>query len=119
MQKIYSIIDSKIDNNEIIYNIKIDFSHPLFKGHFPNKPILPGVVMCDIIRHLVSDYLDIKVNLSFAKSIKFSKLIIPSNDNNYFVKTLINTTDGGYNVKSSISKNEIVYFKLNAEYKEK
>jgi 3-hydroxyacyl-[acyl-carrier-protein] dehydratase len=119
MKKVYSIIESKQDNSEIIYKIKIDFSHPVFKGHFPNKSVFPGVMMCDIIRHLVSDYLNIEVQLSLAKNIKFSKMIIPSKDNNYYVKILIEKIQEIYNVRSSVSKNEDTYFKINAQYKKK
>lgn len=119
MKKIYSILEKKENSSEIIYKIELDFSHPVFKGHFPNKAVFPGVMMCDIIRYLVSDYLNIEVQLLLAKNIKFSKMIIPSKDNNYYVKILIEETQEIYTVRSSISKNEDTYFKINAQYKEK
>jgi len=120
MKKVYSIIESMSDNSEeVIYMIKIDFSHQVFKGHFPERPILPGVMMCDIIRDLVSESLNTKVQLSLAKNIKFSKMISPSQCNHYRIKIKTEKNKETYSVRSSVSKDEEVYFKINAEYKEK
>jgi 3-hydroxyacyl-[acyl-carrier-protein] dehydratase len=119
MKKVYSITESASDNSEIIYIIKIDFSHPVFKGHFPGRPILPGVMMCDIVRDLVSESLSTKVQLSLAKNIKFSKMISPSQDNHYRIKIKTEKNKETYNIRGLVSKDEEVYFKINAEYKEK
>jgi len=116
MGKIYSVIESDDDNGSINYLIKIDFSHPVFKGHFPAKAVLPGVMMCDIIRHLISEKLGIQVQLSFAKNIKFSKMIIPSKNNTYNVMVSIKENEKKYNIKAIVSQSEDIYFKINAQY---
>lgn len=119
MEKVYAILEAHENEGDINYLIDINFSHPVFKGHFPNKAVLPGVMMCDIIRYLVSDYLDIEVQLSLAKNIKFSKMITPSQNNNYYVSIQVEKNNKSYNVRSSVSKGEVIYFKINAEYKRK
>jgi hypothetical protein len=55
----------------------------------------------------------------FAKNIKFSKMIVPSEDNTYNVKISIIEEQEKYNIKAIISQNDDAYFKLNAEYKTK
>ena len=118
-KKIYSILDKKQEDSSISYLIEFDFTHPVFKGHFPGKPVLPGVIMCDIIRYQVSDILGQKVQLKTAKHIKFSRMIIPSENNNYNVKISIINNEEQYEVKAIISQNDNIYFKLNAKYKTK
>ena len=118
MEKVYAILEAHKNEGDINYLIDIDFSHPVFKGHFPEKSVLPGVMMCDIVRYLVSDKLGVKVQLVLAKNIKFSRMIVPSEDNTYNVKISI-IEEEKYNIKAIISQNDDAYFKLNAEYKTK
>ena len=119
MEKVYSILEAHENEDNLNYLIDIDFSHPVFKGHFPKKSVLPGVMMCDIVRYLVSDKLGIKVQLVLAKNIKFLRMIVPSEDNTYNVKISIVEDQEKYNIRAIISQNDDAYFKLNAEYKTK
>ena len=116
---VYSILKIKEDRDSISYLIEIDFSHPVFQGHFPEKSVLPGVMMCDIVRHLSSDKLGIGVQLVLAKNIKFLRMITPSKNNTYNIKISIIEEKGKYNIRAIISQNDDTYFKLNAEYKTK
>ena len=118
-KRVYSILEIERNKDYVNFLIKIDFSHPVFQGHFPGKSVLPGVMTCDIVRHLVSDTLEHKVQLVFAKNIKFLKMIVPSEDNTYNVKIAIIKEQEKYNIKASISQNKYTYFKLNGEYKRK
>jgi len=117
-KRVYSILKIKEDGDSISYLIEIDFSHPVFQGHFPEKSVLPAVMMCDIVRYLVSDKLGKKVQLVFAKNIKFLRMITPSKDNTYNIKISIIEKEK-YNIRAIISQNDDTYFKLNAEYKTK
>ena len=116
---VYSILKIKEDGDSISYLIEIDFSHLVFQGHFPEKSVLPGVMMCDIVRYLVSDKLGRKIQLILAKNIKFLRMIVPSKDNTYNVKISIAEDQEKYNIRAIISQNDDAYFKLNAEYKKK
>ena len=119
MKKVYAILEAHENEDDINYLIDIDFSHPVFKGHFPEKSVLPGVMACDIVRYLVSDKLGVKAQLVLAKNIKFSKMIVPSEDNTYNVKISIVENREKYNIRATISQNDNTYFKLHAEYKTK
>ena len=118
-KRIYSLLEKKQEINSINNLIEIDFSHPVFEGHFPEKPVLPGVIMCDIIRHQISDFLDKKMEIETARQIKFLKMITPSENNSYNIKISIINNQQQYIVKAIISQNENTYFKLYAKYKTK
>lgn len=49
-----------------------DENHPVFKAHFPSKPILPGFVHLEII----SDVFNIEIK--GVKKAKFTDLVLPS-----------------------------------------
>ena len=49
-----------------------DENHPIFKAHFPNKPILPGFVHLEIITDIF------KMEILGVKKAKYNKLVLPS-----------------------------------------
>ena len=46
-------------------------NHPAFSGHFPNMPILPGVVLLDIALQVISDANGIALNHCSINTVKF------------------------------------------------
>jgi len=65
---LYTIDSIKEDKAVITF---CDETHPLFKAHFPTKPILPGFMNFDIVEKLF----DIKITT--LKKAKFLKIIEP------------------------------------------
>lgn len=69
-------IEKKDDSN---YKIQIELysNHPIFKGHFPNNPIMPGVCMMQIIKELTEEIVSKKLTLSKVNNVKFTAKINP------------------------------------------
>jgi len=75
---LYNIL--KISNetdDKLIAEFNLDPKDPVFKGHFPQQPILPGVVMVQIQRDILQKHLNISIGLQSASNIKYLLLIIP------------------------------------------
>tara|TARA_Y100000588_G_C14191272_1_gene898108 strand:+ start:977 stop:1348 length:372 start_codon:yes stop_codon:yes gene_type:complete len=117
--RVYSVLETKEEKGNVNYLIEIDFSHPVFQGHFPEKRVLPGVMMCDIIRYQCSNFLNLDLQLFEAKNIKFLRMIVPSKNNIYKLKIAIKEIERNYNVAASIIQDDKTYFKINARYKTK
>jgi len=115
--RVYSVLEKKEEKGNVNYLIEIDFSHPVFQGHFPEKPVLPGVMMCDIIRYQCSNFFNLDLQLFEAKNIKFLRMIVPSKNNIYKLKIAIKEIERNYNVAASIIQDDKTYFKINARYK--
>ena len=111
----YSVLETKEEKGNVNYLIEIDFSHPVFQGHFPEKPVLPGVMMCDIIRYQCSNFLNLDLQLFEAKNIKFLRMIVPSKNNIYKLKIAIKEIEKNYNVAASIIQDDKTYFKINVD----
>lgn len=52
-------------------------AHAIFKGHFPDNPVTPGVCMMQIIKELTQDIVGSSLQLVSASNVKFMALINP------------------------------------------
>ena len=73
----YSILNSENVENGISVLVKINKAHEIFKGHFPNHPVTPGVCTMQIIKELSENHLGEKLMLKTARNVKFMAIINP------------------------------------------
>ncbi|SFV68561.1 hypothetical protein MNB_SM-4-1424 [hydrothermal vent metagenome] len=73
-----------------------DESHPVFKAHFPQNPILPGFVHLDIIEDVF------EMEITAIKKAKYSALILPT-------QTLVYKRDKN-RIKVFMQENEVATF---------
>ncbi|TQO37872.1 3-hydroxyacyl-[acyl-carrier-protein] dehydratase [Arenibacter algicola] len=107
------------DKNEegISAQIKLNPKHEIFKGHFPGKPIMPGVCMIQIIKELTERSLGQDLFLSVASNVKFMAIINPETDPILIIDINLSEMDGLFKVKSTTIFGETVALKLNATFK--
>ena len=49
---LYTIADKRMEGSGIFYQILLDKNHFIYKAHFPNEPITPGVCIIQIAKEL-------------------------------------------------------------------
>ena len=84
----YAIIgqDEKNEDNGVVdcpvwkvnFIIKLNPEHPVYLGHFPGNPVVPGVCQIQIIKELTSALLKTDLVIHKSDNIKFLSMIIPS-----------------------------------------
>ena len=52
IKKAYSIFKKEENQHGLNFLIKIHFSHSIFEGHFPEYPILPGVIIVEAMAQI-------------------------------------------------------------------
>jgi len=65
---LYAIIKKSVDKGSVVLS---DESHPIFKAHFPQNPILPGFIHLEIIEVLFD------IQITGIKKAKYSALVLP------------------------------------------
>lgn len=73
----YTIESFEQQDKQVDAVIKIDKTHEIFKGHFPTKPVTPGVCIIQIVKELAEKALDERLFMQKASNIKFKSLINP------------------------------------------
>jgi len=79
MNNLYRIISFEYDSSaDILHScILMDPEHPIFKGHFPGNPVLPGVCTVQIAKELLEKSLAKDLMLTRAGSVKYLGFISP------------------------------------------
>lgn len=67
----------QIDDQKYIACITLNKNHDIFKGHFPDHPVTPGVCMIQIIKELTESIVEKPLFMHRASNVKFMALINP------------------------------------------
>ena len=73
---LYQIIDSEKTEDSSTYTLLISETSPLFKGHFPGNPVLPGVCILQIFKELAENNLAVGHPMMYDE-IKQCKFLLP------------------------------------------
>lgn len=65
--------------------LHINAEHEIFKGHFPEISVLPGVCMIQIIKELIENEYNVRTRLEEADMIKFLSMMNPKENNELHV----------------------------------
>lgn len=57
--------------------LPLQAEHPIFQGHFPQQPVLPGVCLVQAVGEVLTVVLGRPCRLSTASNIKFTNVIDP------------------------------------------
>jgi 3-hydroxyacyl-[acyl-carrier-protein] dehydratase len=113
----YIIESSRIEEDTIIFSIKLNKDHIIYKGHFPGNPITPGVVQIEIIKELSSESLKKLISLDSMGNCKFLAILNPNSDEKVDVVLKISELeDKKIKVIAQIQNNSNIYLKMNAVY---
>lgn len=74
---LFTFTDLQIEGNTIKADITLDPLHPIFEGHFPDNPILPGVCMVQMVKAAVRAHTHKKLRLAQGQDLKFLSVLSP------------------------------------------
>lgn len=98
--------------------IFINAEHAIFRGHFPDKPTMPGVCMLQIIKELTEEITKSSLFLQTLSTVKFTALINPFKTPELLLELDIATTeDNLVKVKNVSYFGETIALKLSSVYR--
>jgi 3-hydroxymyristoyl/3-hydroxydecanoyl-(acyl carrier protein) dehydratases len=74
---LYTILETQQTENSFAALLALNAAHPIFEGHFPGQPVMPGVCMMQTIQELLEKGLQRKLLLQKAANMKFLVMINP------------------------------------------
>lgn len=116
MQKLFSDIDNRLSaDGRLAFRVRLDAEHPVYGGHFPGNPVLPGVCSLQIVRECLELGTGRRHRFTAIRECKFLGMIVPQADG--LLDIDIRLADDGPTAKKVtcvITNNEKTVLKLKA-----
>lgn len=112
LKSFYTINDFNNDADTVTARLTINKEHAILQGHFPGQPVVPGVVMMQIVRELVEKAVGKKMRIQEADQLKFLAVIDPRVNNEIDAAISISRKESTWSISASLSGNSTTYFKM-------
>jgi 3-hydroxyacyl-[acyl-carrier-protein] dehydratase len=81
IQPVFKILSTEKSADKIVALLAINHESDIFKGHFPEQPVVPGACMLQTVKEILEDVLSAPVKLTKADNIKFLNITTPDVSN--------------------------------------
>lgn len=98
------------------YSITFSKNHPIFEGHFPHQPVVPGVTLLQMTKELISSINGFPCKLIHIISTKFLQVINPLEEKSYLFNLSIRQDDTLYIIDAALKAEDRVAFKCKAKF---
>lgn len=78
----YKVVEKEVSDIEITVSIVLNPEHPIYKGHFPERAVVPGVLLLQIVRELIEEHCTCTTTIEKVKQIKFFIPVLPKDNGN-------------------------------------
>lgn len=76
----YTVTGFEVSATAVQAQLSIDPGHRIFEGHFPGRPVVPGVCMLQMIKEMAEKALGEKLLLTKAAQVKYLQVLVPRRD---------------------------------------
>lgn len=112
----YHITALTHQDNTITAALALNSEHPIFAGHFPGQPVVPGACMLQIVKEVLSDTLSMGCQLKKANNLKFIAPVDPRLTDELELRLTYKIVDAGLQINAALSANRVVCFKMQDIY---
>lgn len=110
---LYTILGSEQTAKGVNYTIQLNPESVIYKAHFPEQPVTPGVCIIEMAHELLEEHYQQPVQINVVKNVKFLSVITPLEVQQLTYELVIKEEEEG-NIKfqASAVANETVYAKI-------
>ena len=111
----------KLSNNveKIQATILLNAKHAIFKGHFEQMPVVPGVCQTQVIKELLQEVIKKQLQLCQATNVKYTGMIVPHEHSviDVEISFQLNTETNNYNVDAKLFFETTTFTKFKGIFK--
>ena len=113
---LFSIVSEHKTDSQADFTIRLNGNNPIYKGHFPNEAITPGVCLIQMAVDLFSQTMKQPYHLAKAKNVKFLQIIRPNEHPEiHYRLTWEKTEDELFAVKVLIDDGVVTFSKMSLQ----
>ena len=107
-----------VSERENISIFRIDKTHDIFNGHFPNQPVLPAVTMLQLLKFEVERQTKKTLQLERLANAKFLQVVNPQLNDIISIELKITSAENKYKVNAILKQDSVIVAKLSTVYSE-
>jgi 3-hydroxyacyl-[acyl-carrier-protein] dehydratase len=113
----YTLIYMNAGSPTLDGDLEINPAHPIFKGHFPGQPVVPGVCMIQIIQEILEKANKRKLQLARSEYAKFLAVIDPRIHSKISFKVIqAEISNDELSVSAILFYENLTFFKIKAVF---
>jgi 3-hydroxyacyl-[acyl-carrier-protein] dehydratase len=113
MTSLYTLHNIQISGSTFSAEIRFDPSHPVFAGHFPGQPVVPGVFLVEILAAALSEITGKKAVVIEAGNLKFIQVIDPTVHHSVLLDgSIVKEEKGILTVDAIFSAGDLLFAKM-------
>jgi 3-hydroxyacyl-[acyl-carrier-protein] dehydratase len=113
----YTVTNAESIDNSYRVSAELNASHQIYKAHFPENPITPGVCLLQMILEILNSKFERNLRFIKARNIKYLKVINPLENPKIEFIIQYKTENDLIIADISIESGETVFTKVSATYK--
>jgi 3-hydroxyacyl-[acyl-carrier-protein] dehydratase len=117
LKDFYSVLNSSEENGKHSTQIKINKKHELYNGHFPGRPVTPGVILMNLFKEEAERRCGYKLQFKRGNNVKFMAVVDPNSDAILNLETEITEENQGIKLKGIARNSAGISLKINSFYK--
>ena len=111
-EEIFQVESVEHADNVIKAVLSINADSPIFQGHFPGQPVVPGACMLQVVKDVLADALGYKIQLKKGDNLKFVGMIVPGSADTVALEISYKVIEDAVNVNAKLSEGDRVCFKF-------
>ncbi|UAB83489.1 hydroxymyristoyl-ACP dehydratase [Zunongwangia sp. SCSIO 43204] len=117
LKDFYKVLESTQQEDTYITKLSIEKTHPLYAGHFPNRPVTPGVILMHLFKQEAERRTNKSLTLVKANNVKFMAVVDPNTSDELILETKISLEGEIVKVRGVARQNDALALKFSALYK--
>lgn len=100
-------------------DVELNPEHEIYQGHFPGKPVAPGVCLVQMVKETLETILSQALFMENCSNIKFTAVLNPFEHPHVKIVIDHKKTENDFNeISASVSDGEIKFLSLKAKFRE-
>lgn len=113
----YTVSAHKAEGDTKITKLQVNAAHEIFQGHFPSRPVTPGVVLMQLFKEEVERRTKKNLQLVRANNVKFIAVFDPNINKELVLESNLEETEGFVRLKGIAKTKDGLVLKIDALYK--
>jgi 3-hydroxyacyl-[acyl-carrier-protein] dehydratase len=110
---IFQIVNLERSDEKILATLSINDQSEIFKGHFPNQPVVPGACMLQLVKDILEAAFEKPLQLLKAEQLKFITMLVPGNEQELTLDISYKILeDGNIKTTAKLIAGDLVCFKF-------